>query len=99
MKMVSAVIRTTALGRIVKSLRDMDIAGMTISEVKGLGDQVSVSGPFEIHNRVEVIVSDDKADAVSRVIAENAHTGIPGDGIVAVWPLDYVREIRTGEEK
>ncbi len=99
MKMVSAVIRTTSLQRVVGSLGKLGVAGITISEVKGVGDQVSVSGPYEVHNRVEVIVSDERADTVAKLIAENAHSGIPGDGIVAVWPLDYMQEIRTGEKK
>lgn len=98
MKMITAIVRTTSLERIVRSLESADVKGMTISEVKGIGDQVRISGPYEVHNRIEIIVPDDKADAVSTLIMELAHTGLAGDGLISVCPLDYVVAIRTRDK-
>lgn len=99
MKMVTAVIRTTSLQRILRLLSDLNIKGVTVSEVRGTGDQAIISGDLAVHDRIDIIVDDDKAETVSGLIAENAHTGLPGDGVVAIVPLDYMVEIRTGEKK
>lgn len=39
MKLISAVVRTTCLEGIVKSLEKIGIKGMTIMEVKGIGEK------------------------------------------------------------
>lgn len=97
MKMVIAIIRTTCLERIVKALEERGIKGITISDVKGTGEQVELFKPYTIHKRVDIIVPDDKADEVSGIILENSHTGLAGDGIIAVSPVDYIIKIRTKE--
>lgn len=38
MKRVTAIVRTTSLERIVRSLENLDVRGMTLSGVKGAGD-------------------------------------------------------------
>lgn len=98
MKMVTAFVRTTSLERIVQSLEDIGIKGMTISEIKGIGQQVRLNNPYTIHDRIDVIVPDDKADAVVNIILKHARTSLPGDGLIAVSPLDYAIKIRTQEK-
>ncbi len=98
MKMVTAFVRTTSLGRIAKSLEDIGIKGMTISEIKGIGQQVRLNNPYTIHDRIEIIVPDEKADAVARLILDEAGTGLPGDGLIVVSALDYAIKIRTREK-
>ncbi len=98
MKMVTAIIRTTALERIVKALETIGVRGLTISVVKGTGQEVSLFRPYTIHDRIEIIVPDEKADEVAKVIFDQAATGLAGDGIVAVHSLDYAVKIRTGEK-
>lgn len=97
MKIISAIIRTTCLERIVKALEDRGIKGITISDVKGTGEQVELFKLYTIHKRIDIIVPDDKAEEVSRIILENGHTGLAGDGIIAVSPVDYIIKIRTKE--
>ena len=97
MKIVTAIVRTTCLESIVKSLEDMGIKGMTISEIKGIGEQVQIFRPYTIHNRVEIIVPDEKTDRVTDIILEHGHTGFAGDGIISVHPVDYMIKIRTKE--
>lgn len=98
MKIVTAIVRTTALEGIVKSLEDAGIKGMTISEIKGVGEQVQLFRPYTIHNRLEVIVPDEKVDGVVTIILEHGHTGLAGDGLIAVHPVDYMIKIRTKEK-
>lgn len=98
MKMVTAFIRTTSLERIVKSLEDIGIKGMTISEIKGIGQQLRLNNPYTLHDRIDVIVPDEKADDVANVILEHARTGLAGDGLIAIHPVNCVIKIRTGEK-
>jgi nitrogen regulatory protein P-II 1 len=95
MKKITAIVRTSALERIIRSLQEGGIRSLTISEVKGIGDQVHLFSPYEIHSRLEIIVSEDRAQEVADAILEEAHTGFAGDGIIAVSPMDYMIKIRS----
>ncbi len=98
MKLVKAIVRTTSLERIVKSLQGIGIRHMTMYEVKGIGEQVQSFNPYTIHKMIEIIVPDERADEVSAVILENAHAGIPGDGLIGVLPVDFMIKIQTREK-
>ncbi len=98
MKMITAFVRTTSLERIVKSLEDIGIRGMTISEIKGLGQQVTLHKPYTIHDRIDVVVPDEKADEVANIILAHARTGLAGDGLIAIHPVNCVIKIRTQEK-
>jgi nitrogen regulatory protein P-II 1 len=97
MKLIAATVRTTSLERVVQSLEHMGIKSMSISEIKGLGEEVRLNNPYSIHDKIELIVSDAQADAVIGAILENGRTGLAGDGIISVAPLDYAVKIRTKE--
>jgi nitrogen regulatory protein P-II 1 len=99
MKMVTAFIRTTSLERIIKSLAKIGIRGMTISEIKGIGQQVELFRPYTVHDRIDIIVPDEKVEEVTDKILEHASTGLAGDGHIAVFPLDYTIKIRTMEKR
>ena len=49
---------------------------------------------YEIHSRIELIVSDARAETAVGTILEESHTGLAGDGIIAVSPVDYMVKIR-----
>jgi nitrogen regulatory protein P-II 1 len=97
MKLITAMVRTTSLERVVQSLEHMGIKSMTIMEIEGLGEEVRMNDPYSIHDKIEIIVSDEKAEAVVKTILDHTRTGLSGDGIISVSPLDYVIKIRTKE--
>lgn len=99
MKTVTAVIRTESLEAIVKSLGERGVRGMTIAEIKGLGREVQLYQPYSVHNRIEIIVPDEKVEEVTAVILQHGKTGFAGDGLIGVYPMDYMIKIRTGEKK
>jgi nitrogen regulatory protein P-II 1 len=99
MKTIVAIVRTDTLGDIVKALEERGIGGMTITEIKGIGEEVRLYKPYTIHNRIEIIVPDEKVDEVTGVIVRHARTGFAGDGIVGVYPMEYMIKIRTGEKE
>jgi nitrogen regulatory protein PII len=97
-KLITAIVRTMGLEAIVKSLEQAGIRGMTISEVKGTGEQVQLFKPYTIHNRIDIFVPDAKADEVSRIILDHASAGMAGDGLLAVQAVECVIKIRTKEK-
>ncbi len=98
MKLVTAIIRTVSAQKVVNALKMCCVSGVTFSEVRGMGENFDLSKPYTIHSRLEVVVSDEKADDVVAAILENTRMGMPGDGIITVSPLDYQVEIRTKEK-
>lgn len=97
MKLVTAIVRTTSLERVVHALERIGITHITISEIKGLGEGLQLDAPYSIHDKIEIIAPDDKADAVVRTMLEHTRSGLAGDGIVSVAPLDFAVKIRTKE--
>ena len=106
MKKVEAVIRPFKLEDVKLALVNVGIVGMTVSEVRGFGRQ---KGQVERYRgseftveflqklKVEVVIDDDRVDAVINAIAEAAKTGEIGDGKIFVSSVDTVVRIRTGD--
>jgi nitrogen regulatory protein PII len=105
MKKVEAIVRPFKLEDVKLALVNAEIIGMTVSEVRGFGRQ---KGQVERYRgseftveflqklKVEVVVDDDKVEAVVNAIAEAAKTGEIGDGKIFISPVDSVVRIRTG---
>jgi nitrogen regulatory protein P-II 2 len=79
---------------------------MTITEVRGFGRQKGHQELFRGSEyvvellpkmKVEVAVSDEMEEDVTRAIQEAASTGNIGDGKIFVYDLKQVVRIRTGE--
>ena len=106
MKMVSAVIKPFKLDDVREALSNVDVQGVTVTEVKGFGRQ---KGHTELYRgaeyvvdflpkvKLEVAVDDDAAERVIEAIATSANTGKIGDGKIFVYDLGQVIRIRTGE--
>lgn len=105
---IVAVIRPARLGDIEKNLLAGGLDGMTIIAAKGLGEEKKVKerlfgGTFLTEldrTKLEVVTTADKLDKVVDVFIKHGRTdsGLPGDGIVYVLPVERVLRIRTGEE-
>ncbi|HGY5535781.1 MAG: P-II family nitrogen regulator [Prochlorococcus sp.] len=106
MKKVEAIVRPFKLEDVKLALVNAEIIGMTVSEVRGFGRQ---KGQVERYRgseftveflqklKVEVVVDDDRVEAVVKAIAEAAKTGEIGDGKIFISPVDSVVRIRTGD--
>ena len=106
MFLVTAVLKPHRLEDVTTALKDLDVNGVTVSEVQGFGQQ---RGHTEVYRgseykvdfvpkvRVEVVVDDSAVDKVVDVIVQAARTGKIGDGKVWVSPVDTVVRVRTGE--
>lgn len=105
---VVAVVRPARLGDIEKNLLSSGLDGMTIVAAKGLGEEKQFTlrlfvGTFlsELERtKIEIITTADKVDKVVDILVKQGRTGsgLPGDGIVYVLPVEKVLRIRTGKE-
>jgi nitrogen regulatory protein P-II 1 len=106
MYLVTAVLKPHRLEEVTSALKDLDVSGMTISEVQGFGRQ---RGHTEVYRgseykvdyvpkvRVDVVCDAADADKVADVIAESARTGKIGDGKIWITEVARLVRIRTGE--
>lgn len=107
MKMVQAIIKPFKLDDVREALTEIGVTGMTATEVKGFGRQ---KGHTELYRgaeyvvdflpkiKLEIVINDEKVEAVIDAVLKAAQTGKIGDGKVFVMDVDQAIRIRTGEE-
>lgn len=106
MKKIEAIIRPFKLDDVRAALSEIGVQGMTLTEVKGYGRQ---KGHTEMYRgseykidflpkiKLEIIVSDARAENVVSTILKAARTGQVGDGKIFVSTIDDVIRVRTEE--
>jgi nitrogen regulatory protein P-II 1 len=106
MKMVKAIIKPERFEFVKKAMEDKGFIGMTISEVKGRGEQKGITlqyrgGQMTVDLlpkvQLEIVVRDKDLDSLLAVLIESARTGKIGDGKIFVMPVEKSIRIRTGE--
>jgi len=97
---VTAIFRPDRLEAVEDRLRGLAVPGISVTKVKGFGEYANFYQPDWMcaHVRIEVYTSKLKADEIAEAILEAAHTGMEGDGIVAILPVESVYHIRTKEK-
>jgi nitrogen regulatory protein P-II 1 len=106
MKKIEAIIKPFKLDEVKEALQEIGIQGLSVTEVKGFGRQ---KGHTELYRgaeyvvdflpkvKIEVVLSDDMADAAIDAIIEAAKTDKIGDGKIFVSDISQAIRIRTGE--
>ena len=106
MKKIEAIVKPFKLDEVKDALHEMDIQGMTVTEVKGFGRQ---KGHVELYRgaeyeitfvpkvKIEVVVPDSLLEKTVATIQSKAQTGKIGDGKVFVSAIEDVIRIRTAE--
>jgi nitrogen regulatory protein P-II 1 len=106
MKKIEAIIQPFKLEPVKEALHNLSVQGMTVTEVKGFGRQKGIREVYRGMEyqvdflpkvKIEVVASDDKAQAIVETIMNTARTGRIGDGKIFVYPVAEVVRIRTGE--
>jgi len=107
MQKIEAIVRPEKLDDVKNALAGAGFHGMNIVHVTGRGVQRGI-----VHQgrggesytvdmlpkvKVEVVVSDDKVDAVVKLVCDAAQTGNIGDGKLFVMPVTDAVRVRTGE--
>ena len=106
MKKIEAIIKPFKLDEVKEGLAEIGNVGMTVSEVKGFGQQ---KGHTELYRgaeyevdfipktKIEIVVSDEKVSSVLETIEQKAKTGKIGDGKIFVYDVAQIIRIRTGQ--
>jgi nitrogen regulatory protein P-II 1 len=100
MRKVTAIFRQSMLENVEKALQEHGIHGFSISSVRGCGEYTNfyTKDLTTSHSRIEIFVKMDKAQDIAETIMHAAHIGQPGDGIVAILPVEKLYHIRTKSE-
>ena len=106
MKLIKAIVRPNMVDNIKEALGKLNIAGMTVTEVRGHGRQKGHTAVYRGREyevsllpkmEIEVVVHDEVVDDSVKAIIQTARTGEIGDGRVFVLPVGQSYRIRTGE--
>ncbi len=108
MKEIKAYIRTSRLNVTVEELEKAGVPGITVVTVHPVGYGFEPNyftpeyeGPikdYEAITKLEIVCSDADVDNFVNLIVRHACTGIQGDGMIFVAPIEKAMRIRTGEQ-
>ena len=106
MKKIEAIIKPFKLDEVREALSEVNVTGLTVTDVKGFGRQ---KGHTELYRgaeyvvdflpkvRMEMVVADGMVETAIEAIVKAARTGKIGDGKIFVTHVEQVIRIRTGE--
>lgn len=106
MKKIEAIIQPHKLEDAKEALKNIGVDGMTITEVRGHGRQ---KGHTEVYRgmeykvdllpkvKLELVVTDQRADEVVRTLVTAARTGKIGDGKIFVYAVADAVRIRNDD--
>ncbi|WP_202318764.1 P-II family nitrogen regulator [Archaeoglobus neptunius] len=106
MKKVEVITRPEKLDDIKKALESAGFTAMTVTEVRGRGEQKGIVLQFRGRTmevdllqktKIEIVVEDGEVDRVIESVISSARTGRFGDGRIFVIPVERSVRIRTGE--
>lgn len=106
MTKIEAVIRPDKLDAVKTGLDEIGVHGITISEVRGAGQQRGYvhryrGAEYRVNLleklKLETVVPDGLVEQVVEVIVETGRTGEVGDGKIFLIPVTDAVRVRTGE--
>ena len=106
MKKIEAIIRPEKFDMVKDALLHLGYPGMTITEVKGHGNQKGISEMWRGRRfridliskmKIEITVRDADVEKIVNTIIEESKTGSIGDGKIFVFDVENVYRIRTSE--
>ena len=100
LKLILAIIRSDRLEPVEEKLKSLAVERVNVSKVKGYGEYRDFfARDWMVEEvQIEIFTRQHKVETIVGAIIEAAHTGVPGDGVVAVLPIDKLFLIRTKAE-
>ncbi|MEA3247396.1 MAG: P-II family nitrogen regulator [Gemmatimonadota bacterium] len=97
---VTAIFRAGRLRAVEDAVLALKVPGISVTRVKGFGEyrNMYAADLLDEHIRVEIFLPRGQAYRVAEAIADAAHTGIEGDGIIVVLPVEALYHIRNKEQ-
>lgn len=104
MKEIKAFIRKRKSEEVVDALEAIGIDRMTLIDVMGIGRTDPEQSHFSVRlaeryaeiAKLVLVCRKEEVQRVVETIQEKAHTGLQGDGIIYVTPVEQAIHIRTG---
>ena len=106
MKKIIAIVREDRFAMVKDALTDVGYPGMTVTGVKGQGNQKGITEQWRGRTyktdliskmQMEIVVADKDVEKIVQCIVKEAKTGNIGDGKIFINPILDVVRIRTGE--
>ena len=99
-RLIIAVLRRDKLEEVERALREIDVERIDVSTIKGYGEYRNFFTQDWMTDevRLEIFTKKNEVESITNAIMGAAHTGLPGDGVVAVVPIDTLYLIRTRAE-
>jgi nitrogen regulatory protein P-II 1 len=99
MKKIECIIRPSKLTELEKTLRQIGVGGMTVTEVKGFGNEQTRPDEYLFlpKTKVEIYCADDQVEEIVQTICHACHSGKIGDGKILLFPIEDLIRIRTFE--
>ncbi len=108
MKEVKAFIRSAKAEEVIEALHQLGITDLTLIDVMGVGSQmvdpdlaqysIEIVKKYSQIAKIEVVCKAVDVQKIVHTIQKAAYTGMPGDGMIYVMPVDRALKIRTGKE-
>ena len=108
MQLVKSIIRPDKVEAVKDALEREGVAGMTVTEVRGRGQQKGRTAVYRGREyqitllpkmQIECVVDEHLVEPAIKAIIQAARTGEIGDGRVFVTPVLESYKIRTGERE
>ena len=99
-RLIIANFRSDKLQEVEKALERISVERINVTKVKGFGEYHNFYAPNWLTNevRVEIFTKKEEVESITSAIMNAAHTGVSGDGVVAVVPIEKLYLIRTRSE-
>ena len=106
MTKVEAIVRPNRFEAVKEALSELGVEGMTVSEARGHGRQKGHTETYRGREyevglipkiRLEMVVKDDRVEAIIDTIIKHAATGKIGDGKIFLYKAEDAIRIRNQE--
>jgi nitrogen regulatory protein P-II 1 len=105
MKEIKAYIRCQKAEKVIEALEKIGIKDITLIDVMGVGlladphqakYSIKCVERYSEVAKLEVVCADERVHEIAETIRNTAYTGMKGDGMIFVSPVEMAIKIRTG---
>ncbi len=105
MKEIKAYIRCRKAEEVISALENNGVQGITLIDVMGVGHMATPGNTkysikciqkYSEISKLEVVCQDEDVHKIVELIRKHAYTGMHGDGMIFVTPVEMAIKIRTG---